>query len=224
MTKIINISIDGPAASGKGTLAQNLAAHYDFACLQTGLLYRALAAEVLKRGGGGGGAGDDVAFALDVAKNMANMEWAKSRRENLHTPQISETSSILAAHPEIRALLLAYQRDFAAHPPGGKKGAILDGRDIGTVVLPDADVKFYLTASPEARVTRRQKQFSQKQPQNIEQEIRARDRRDQERAASPLVPAPDAHLLDTTKLSIEATYSQAVKIIGDVCAAQGINI
>ena len=224
MTKIINISIDGPAASGKGTLAQNLAAHYDFACLQTGLLYRALAAEVLKRGGGGGGAGDDVAFALDVAKNMENMEWAKSRRENLHTPQISETSSILAAHPEIRALLLAYQRDFAAHPPGGKKGAILDGRDIGTVVLPDADVKFYLTASPEARVTRRQKQFSQKQPQNIEQEIRARDRRDQERAASPLVPAPDAHLLDTTKLSIEATYSQAVKIIGDVCAAQGINI
>ena len=220
MTKIINISIDGPAASGKGTLAQNLAAHYDFACLQTGLLYRALAAEVLKRGG----AGDDVAFALDVAKNMENMEWAKSRRENLHTPQISETSSILAAHPEIRALLLAYQRDFAAHPPGGKKGAILDGRDIGTVVLPDADVKFYLTASPEARVTRRQKQFSQKQPQNIEQEIRARDRRDQERAASPLVPAPDAHLLDTTKLSIEATYSQAVKIIGDVCAAQGINI
>ena len=222
MTKIINISIDGPAASGKGTLAQNLAAHYDFACLQTGLLYRALAAEVLKRGGGG--AGDDVAFALDVAKNMENMEWAKSRTENLHTPQISETSSILAAHPEIRALLLAYQRDFAAHPPGGKKGAILDGRDIGTVVLPDADVKFYLTASPEARVTRRQKQFSQKQPQNIEQEIRARDRRDQERAASPLVPAPNAHLLDTTKLSIEATYSQAVKIIGDVCAAQGINI
>ena len=224
MTKIINISIDGPAASGKGTLAQNLAAHYDFACLQTGLLYRALAAEVLKRGGGGGGAGDDVAFALDVAQNMENMEWAKSRRENLHTPQISETSSILAAHPEIRALLLAYQRDFAAHPPGGKKGAILDGRDIGTVVLPDADVKFYLTASPEARIERRQKQFSQKQPQNIDQEIHARDRRDQRRAASPLVPAPDAHLLDTTKLSIEATYSQAVKIIGDVCAVQGINI
>ena len=217
MTRIINIAIDGPAASGKGTLAKNLAAHYDFACLQTGLLYRALAAEVLSRGG----ASDDVAFVLDVAQDM---EWAKSRRENLHTPQISEASSILAAHREIRALLQDHQRDFASRPPGGKKGAILDGRDIGTVILPNADVKFYLTASPEARIERRQKQFSQKQPKNIDQEIRARDRRDQERSASPLVAAPDAHLLDTTKLSIEATYSQAVKIIGDVCAAQGINI
>ena len=217
MTRIINIAIDGPAASGKGTLAKNLAAHYDFACLQTGLLYRALAAEVLSRGG----ASDDVAFVLDVAQDM---EWAKSRTENLHTPQISEASSILAAYPEIRALLQDHQRDFAARPPGNKKGAILDGRDIGTVILPFADVKFYLTASSEARIERRQKQFAQKQPKNIDQEIRARDRRDQERSASPLVPAPDAHLLDTTKLSIEATYSQAVKIIGDVCAAQGINI
>ncbi len=217
MTHIITIAIDGPAASGKGTLAKNLAAHYDFACLQTGLLYRALAAEVLARGSAAQGS----VFAQEVAKQI---NWHEAQTGNLHTPQIGDMASKLAAQPEVRKILVSYQRDFARHPPEGKKGAILDGRDIGTVILPEADVKFYLTASPEARIKRRQAQNPENNGQAIDQEIRARDRRDQMRAASPLVKAPDAHLLDTTKLSIETTYSQAVKIIGDVCAARGINI
>ncbi len=225
MTKIITIAIDGPAASGKGTLAKNLASHYDFACLQTGMLYRALAAQILKSGG----VPDDIAFSQKVAEHI---DWDQAQTGDLHHSEIGEAASILAVQPEIRAILVAYQRDFAAHPPLGKKGAILDGRDIGTVILPDADVKFYLTASPETRIKRRQAQFARKTPtdraqdgyQDIAREIHERDRRDQARAVSPLVRADDAHLLDTTKLSIEVAYSQAVKIIGDVCAAQGVDI
>lgn len=204
------IAIDGPAASGKGTLARRLAQHYGLAFLDTGGLYRAAALRALESGG-------------DPANPAAAEAAARRvRPEDLNDPRlredrISQAASIIAAIPAVRAALLAFQRDFAHHPPPGFKGAVLDGRDIGTVVCPDADVKLYVTASAEARASRRFKELQESGNiaiyQRVLQDIEQRDARDRERLAAPLSQAEDAFALDTTTLDANTAFEEAVALV-----------
>jgi cytidylate kinase len=200
------IAIDGPAASGKGTLGKRLAAHYGLRHLDTGLLYRAVAKALLDAGH----RPDDRAHAIAAAKaiNPAEFDEAALKRY-----EIGEAASIVSAIPEVRAALFDFQREFAAAPPG----AVLDGRDIGTVICPNADVKIFVVASPEARARRRALEQSGQGESVDEAEILAdilrRDERDRTRATAPLVQAPDAHLLDTTHLDIDAAFRAAVAIV-----------
>jgi CMP/dCMP kinase len=208
------IAIDGPAASGKGTLGKWLAAHYGLRHLDTGLIYRAVAKTLMDAGQNP----SDVAAAANAAKVLDHSRFDEVA---LKAHSISEAASIVSAIPEVRAALLDFQRDFAAKPPG----AVLDGRDIGTVICPDADVKIYVTATPEARARRRAAEF-QSQGRYIDQaavlaDIRKRDQRDQSRAAAPLVRAPDAHLLDTTHLDIDAAIRAAIDIVEATRAGRG---
>ena len=194
------IAVDGPAAAGKGTLAKRLAKHFGLAHLDTGGLYRAVGLKVLRTGG-------------DPATCAAALQHTDLADPELRLERTAEVASKVAAIPEVRAALLAFQRDFAAKPPGGAKGAVLDGRDIGTVVLPDAPYKLFVTASPEARARRRWAELAAvpNRPSlaEIEAQVRQRDARDQERAVAPLKPAPDAFLLDTTDLDIDAAFAAA---------------
>jgi cytidylate kinase len=200
------IAIDGPAASGKGTLGKRLAAHYGLRHLDTGLLYRAVAKALLDAGH----RPDDRAHAIAAAKaiNPAEFDEAALKRY-----EIGEAASIVSAIPEVRAALFDFQREFAAAPPG----AVLDGRDIGTVICPNADVKIFVVASPEARARRRALEQSGQGESVDEAEILAdilrRDERDRTRTIAPLVQAPDAHLLDTTHLDIDAAFRAAVAIV-----------
>jgi cytidylate kinase len=200
------IAIDGPAASGKGTLAQRIAQHFGYAWLDTGLLYRAVARDVLASGA----AATDKAAAIAAA---GRLDPATLRDPGLRRREMDEAASIVAAIPEVRALVLDYQRQFARRKPG----AVIDGRDIGTVVCPEADIKIFVTADPEVRAGRRYKELIAKGEQVTEADvletILARDRRDRERAVSPLIAAPDAILLDTTNLDIEAAFEAAIGLI-----------
>jgi cytidylate kinase len=200
------IAIDGPAASGKGTLARRLAAHFGLAYLDTGSLYRAVAHRVLADSGNPESEVDAVAAARRLGET-------ESADEDLRTPAVSKAASIVAAIPAVREAILDFQRDFAARPPG----AVLDGRDIGTVVCPDADVKLFVTASPETRARRRYLELAASGDAPSEADVLAdliaRDRRDRERAVAPLAQAQDAHLLDTTDLGIEAAFAAAVEIV-----------
>lgn len=204
------IAIDGPAASGKGTLARKLARHYGFAYLDTGSLYRAVGQAVLAAGGSPA----DEAAAL-AAANALDINRIDERA--IRSREAGEAASVVAAMPGVRAAILHFQRDFAANPPGGKAGAVLDGRDIGTVVCPGAKAKLFVTASPEVRARRRWLELkgsgSAVGEAQILDDILDRDRRDAERAASPMKPAADAYLLDTSNLSIEAAFGAAVAII-----------
>ena len=204
------VAVDGPSASGKGTLARRLAAALDFAHLDTGLLYRAVGAAVLAAGGDP--AEPAVAAAAARSLDLAALDPAPLRRE-----AVGQAASVVAANPEVRAALLDHQRRFAAAPPGGKAGAVLDGRDIGTVVCPRAEVKIFVTASPEARARRRHKELLERGEARIYArvvaEMRERDRRDSERAAAPLQPAPDAEVLDTTALDAEEVFRAALEIV-----------
>ncbi|WP_321394519.1 (d)CMP kinase [Emcibacter sp.] len=205
------IAIDGPAASGKGTLARKLAAHFDFAHLDTGALYRAVGLLVLRSGGNPEKAEDAVAAAAKVADvNLDDPE--------LRTESTGAAASKVAAIPEVRQILLEYQRSFAAHPPRGKKGAVLDGRDIGTVICPDADHKIFISADVETRAKRRflelfGTQGTNEEYQKILAELRERDDRDMNRSTAPLKPAENAHLLDTTNSDIEAVFERALSLI-----------
>ncbi len=200
------IAIDGPAASGKGTLARRIAAHYGLHHLDTGLLYRAVAKAVLDAGY----PADDVARASAAA---AAIDPEKFDENALKAHAIGEASSVVAAIPQVRKALLDYQRAFAARPPG----AVLDGRDIGTIIAPGADVKLFVTASPQIRAARRVAELKARGVAADERDVLAdllrRDERDSARAAAPLKPAPDAHLLDTTLLDIDAAFRAAVAII-----------
>jgi cytidylate kinase len=200
------IAIDGPAASGKGTLGKRLAAHYRLRHLDTGLLYRAVAKALLNAGHDP----NDRPRAIAAAKALDPMQCDEVA---LKRHAIGEAASIVSAIPEVRAALLALQRDFAATPPG----AVLDGRDIGTVIAPDADVKIFVVASPEARARRRFLELKERGEGVNEKEILAdilkRDERDRTRAAAPLLRAPDAHLLDTTHLDIDAAVRAAIAIV-----------
>jgi CMP/dCMP kinase len=200
------VAIDGPAASGKGTLAKRIAAHFGLHHLDTGLLYRAVARDVQRLGG----ALDDPGAAAGAARAL---DPATLDDPGLRNPGAGEAASIVARIPEVRAALREFQRNFAARPPG----AVLDGRDIGTVVCPDADVKIYVTATPEVRAQRRYLEIqSRGEPATLEgvlADIRRRDERDASRGASPMRPAADAFLLDTSNLDIEAAFDTAVGVI-----------
>jgi cytidylate kinase len=208
------IAIDGPAASGKGTLGKRLAAHYGLRHLDTGLIYRAVAKALLDAGR----SPNDVAAAVAAAKAL---DPARFDEIALKSHAVGEAASIVSALPELRAALVAFQRDFAAKPPG----AVLDGRDIGTIICPDADVKIYVTASPEVRAHRRAAEY-RAQGKAIDEagvlaDIRKRDERDQNRATAPLRQAPDAHLLDTTHLDIDAAIRAAIDIVEATRAGRG---
>ncbi|HXZ45411.1 MAG TPA: (d)CMP kinase [Pseudolabrys sp.] len=208
------IAIDGPAASGKGTLGKRLAAHYGLRHLDTGLIYRAVAKAVMDAGENP----NDVAAATAAAKVL---DLSRFDEAALKTHNIGETASIVSAIPEVRAALLLFQRAFAAQPPG----AVLDGRDIGTVICPNADVKIFVTATPEVRARRRTAEYKA-QRRNIDEadvlaDIIRRDKRDQSRATAPLKQAPDAHLLDTTHLDIDATIRAAIDLIEATRAGRG---
>jgi cytidylate kinase len=206
------IAVDGPAASGKGTVASRLARHYGFPYLDTGLLYRAVGVAVLRAGGDLG----DPAVAEAAARAL--------RLSDLDDPALrggvaGEAASRSAVHAGVRRALLELQRDFARTEPG----AVLDGRDIGTVIAPDAAVKIYVTASPEVRAERRWKQLlglgETIAYETVLADVRRRDERDAARDASPMLPAPDAVLLDTTDLDIEAATDAARRIVE---AARGL--
>jgi cytidylate kinase len=200
------IAIDGPAASGKGTLGKRLAAYFGLRHLDTGLLYRAVAKAMMD----GGYALDDRDRAAAAAKALDPAQFDEIA---LKGHAIGELASIVSAIPEVRAALLAFQRNFAAEPPG----AVLDGRDIGTVVCPNADVKIFVTAAPEVRARRRAAELAAKGEPADEAKILAdilrRDARDQSRAVAPLRPAADAHVLDTTTLDIDGAFRAAVAIV-----------
>jgi CMP/dCMP kinase len=200
------IAIDGPAASGKGTLGKRLAAHYGLRHLDTGLLYRAVAQAVRT-------AGHRLDDPIRAAAAAHALDPAGFDEAALKSHEAGEAASIVSAIPEVRAALLALQRGFAATPPG----AVLDGRDIGTVICPDADVKIYVTATPEVRARRRmlemRNQGQEADETAILADIRRRDERDTARTVAPLKPAPDAHILDTSDLAIEAVVGAAIAIV-----------
>lgn len=206
----IVIAVDGPAASGKGTLARRLATHYGFAYLDTGSLYRAVGQAV--RAGGGDPADKEAALAAAKALDVSRID-----EQAIRTAEAGEAASLVAVMPEVRAAILHFQRDFASRPPQGEPGAVLDGRDIGTVVCPGAQAKLFVTARPEIRARRRWLELKNSGADVTEaqvlDDIVERDRRDAERAASPMKPAEDARLLDTSDLSIEAAFGAAVAII-----------
>ncbi|MGK2742028.1 (d)CMP kinase [Tepidicaulis sp. LMO-SS28] len=209
------IAIDGPAAAGKGTLARQIAGHFGYAYLDTGSLYRAVAHAVMRDGK----APSDSGAALAAAEQL---DPGAIDQKAIRTAEIGQAASIVAAMQPVRDAILAFQRHFAENPPERAPGAVLDGRDIGTVVCPDADVKLFVTASPEVRAHRRWLELkgsgSSVPEAQILDEVRERDKRDQERATSPLIPAADAHLLDTSDLSIEASFEAALAIIESVQA------
>ncbi len=193
------VAIDGPAAAGKGTISRAVAAHFGFAHLDTGLLYRAIGRKVL-----------DGATPEAAARTLRLEDLA---RGDLRTAEVADAASRVAALPEVRAALVGFQRAFARRDGG----AVLDGRDIGTVICPQAQVKLFVTATDECRAARRHGELVGLGVATTEAEVlddlRARDARDSARAVSPLRPAPDALLLDTTELTIEAAVEQAVRAV-----------
>ena len=207
MTDSVVIAVDGTAASGKGTLAKRLAQHFGFAHLDSGSLYRLVALEVIRAGGDPKNANDAVAAA-------GRIDPAQAGSRDIRQAPIAEAASVVAAFPDVRAKLLAFQRAFAAKPPGGKKGAVIDGRDIGTVVCPGAQAKLFVDARPEARAHRRWLELSAAADEAaVLADIRTRDARDKGRATAPLKPAPDAVLLDTTELDIDAAFAAALALV-----------
>ena len=215
MTRPTIITIDGPAGSGKGTLAHRLAERLGYAHLDTGKLYRAVGLAVLDTGGDPA----DVAAAAAAARALDPANLAAGALDNpaLAGEQAAGAASKVAAIPEVRQALLAFQRDFAAHPPGGAAGAILDGRDTGTVVCPDAPLKFFVTASAEVRADRRHKELLAREEASIYArvlaEIKERDERDSTRAISPLKPADDARLIDTSSMDADAVLEAALEFV-----------
>lgn len=210
MTHSVVIAVDGPVAAGKGTLARRLADRYGYAYLDTGALYRAVGSKVLRAGG-------DPADADFSAKMAESLEDSDLAAKDLRSEAVGLAASKVATVPGVRAALLEYQRRFAQQPPGGKPGAVLDGRDIGTVVCPDAAVKLFVTARDEIRAGRRHKELMDKGEsvtfERVLEDLRRRDEQDRARSTAPLKPADDAHLLDTSDLAIEAAVAAAVDIV-----------
>jgi cytidylate kinase len=203
------IAVDGPAAAGKGSLSLKLAEHFDFARLDTGLIYRAVAMKVLKTEGPNSN--------KDVIKIAQLLSLNDLDTKDLRNEEVGITASKIATIPEVRNILLNFQRSFAANPPNNKLGAVLDGRDIGTVVCPNADFKLFVTASPEVRAERRFKELQDRGEEAIRsailRDIIDRDERDRMRLVSPLVPAQDAHILETSTLDLNAVFKVALNYI-----------
>lgn len=211
------VAIDGPAASGKGTLARRLAERFGLAHLDTGKLYRATAFLVLE-------AGADAADPAAAEAAARRIEPALLADPRLLTEAVARASSMVAAIPAVRAALLAFQRDFATSPPPPWRGAVLDGRDIGTAVCPDAAVKLFVTASPEARAERRLRELRERGAaaiyRDVLQDMKERDARDSLRRVAPLAAAPDAVAIDTTGLDADQVFEQASEIIARAIAAR----
>ncbi|MAJ78439.1 MULTISPECIES: (d)CMP kinase [Sulfitobacter] len=193
------VAIDGPAAAGKGTVGRAVAAHFGFAHLDTGLLYRAVGAKVLE-----GMTAEEAALTLQ-ADDLEN--------DHLRTNAVAEAASRAAAIPAVRAALVDFQRSFAMRAGG----AVLDGRDIGTVICPDAPVKLFITATPEVRAQRRFAELSAKGAEvtleGVLADVQARDARDSTRAEAPLKPAEDAELMDTSTMDIETAVARAIELV-----------
>lgn len=206
----IVITIDGPAASGKGTLAQRLARHFGYPYLESGRLYRAVAAKLVEAGHNDA----DPQIATKIAQDLVESDV---NHPNLYAEQTGLMASKVSAIPGVRDALLHFQRDFAANPPGGAGGVVIDGRDIGTVICPNAQHKLFITARPEIRAERRVKQLRQRGVEAIHsrvlQDIIERDAMDSQRTKSPLRQAPDAHLLDTSELDADQTFAAALAFI-----------
>ena len=205
------IAIDGPAASGKGTIARKLAQEFDYAFLDTGALYRAVGLIVVRNGDDPGDATTARQAACELAQNPAHPIL---KDPDLRGDAVAQAASKVSAVPEVRQALLDFQRHFAANPPHGHTGAVLDGRDIGTVVCPEAPVKIFVTASTEIRAERRWKELRKMGIDVIQSEVLAdlkeRDTRDRNRSAAPLSVADGAFVLDTTALSVEDATAQAL--------------
>ncbi len=200
------IAIDGPAASGKGTLARRIAAHYNLGYLDTGSMYRAVARDVVR-------AGQPLGNVVAATLAARNLDAGSLADPALREASAGEAASVVAKIPEVRKVLLAFQRAFARQG----RGAVLDGRDIGTVVLPDADVKIFVIAETAVRARRRYDELAAQGEavtyDGVIEIIQARDERDTNRSTSPMKPAADALLLDTTHLDIEAAFDAAVRLI-----------
>lgn len=205
-TRPFTIAIDGPAAAGKGTISKAIAAHFGFAHLDTGLLYRAVGIKALDRGRG---VIDPVA-AEELAKRLSDDDLA---RDDLRSPRVARAASKVAAIAGVRAALLEFQKSFAKRPGG----AVLDGRDIGTVICPDAEVKLFVTATDEVRARRRYDELTAKgedtTPERVLADLRQRDARDAGREDAPMIAAEDAVLLDTSDMSIDEAIAKANEII-----------
>jgi CMP/dCMP kinase len=214
-TETLVVAIDGPAASGKGTLARRLAERFGFAHLDTGTLYRATALGVLDAGGDPG----DPAVAQTAA---CRVDLSLLTDPRLRDEEVAAASSVVAAHQVVRQALLDFQRNFASHPPHPATGAVLDGRDIGTVVCPHADLKLFLTADVATRAGRRVKELRERGLAaiyvDVLQDLMQRDARDSERRAAPLQAPPDAEIIDTTTLDAEAVLARAAAAVAGVLA------
>jgi cytidylate kinase len=204
------VAIDGPAASGKGTLARRLAKRFGFAHLDTGALYRATALNVLDNGG-------DPADPGAAAIGARRLDLQMLVDPRLRSERVAAAASMVAANPAVRDALLTFQRDFATRPPAAARGAVLDGRDIGSVVCPKADLKLFLTADVEARANRRVKELRARGAaaiyENVLQDLIERDARDSERRDAPLSVPRDAIVIDTTTLDADAVLERAGDII-----------
>ncbi|SHL14476.1 cytidylate kinase [Roseovarius marisflavi] len=201
------IAIDGPAAAGKGTIGRAVAAHFGFAHLDTGLLYRATGRRMVQ--------------GLDAVEAAQSLQASDLEADDLRTPEVGQAASRVAAIPEVRAALVDFQRAFARR----SGGAVLDGRDIGTVICPDAEVKLYVTAGDDERARRRHKELCEKghevTVEEVLDDLRTRDARDSARATAPLKPADDAILLDTSAMSIEAAVQAAIDLVTKGLATAG---
>ena len=208
------IAIDGTAASGKGTLARRLAGHFGYAYLDTGLLYRAMGYLTLSFGTEKADFSEET---IDLAASSITPNILQNAA--LRDEKVTKRASILATIPKVRAALISQQRNFAKNPPGLVTGAILDGRDIGTVICPDATYKFFVNAAVEVRAARRVKELLERNVEAIYarvlQDMRERDARDSARNLAPLVPAEDAFVIDTTQMNAETVFTAALEFISE---------
>ncbi|HSL01783.1 MAG TPA: (d)CMP kinase [Rubrobacteraceae bacterium] len=212
------VAIDGPAGSGKSSVARLVARRLGLVDINTGAAYRAVALLALEEGVSTEDGSSLAAAARRVALGAegALVDGAPVREEDLRTPEVSAAASKVSAHPEVRRVLLAAQRGAAEAARAGG-GAVVEGRDIGTVVLPDAELKVFLSAAPEERARRRAHQTGREEElERIREAINSRDRRDSEREASPLKPAPDAVVLDTTALTLEEVVDEVIELARDL--------
>ena len=210
MTKPIVIAVDGTAACGKGTLARHLARHFGFAHLDSGALYRLIALDVLESNG-------NPVNEADAARAAASIDLTRAGDPKIRSDVVGRAASQVAAMPAVRKALLQFQRDFALRPPGNSTGAVIDGRDITTVICPDAEVKLFIDADPRVRAHRRWLELktlgiARNEP-DVLAELNARDAADKARPISPLRCAPDADLLDTTDLAIDAAFAAALALV-----------